>query len=80
MDFFYKPPVERRDECDALEQNYMSCLMQKAVKDKVLTNKCNMDSILWFHLECPQRAATFDDDNVFKIKFRDMFAQQKLNE
>ena len=22
MDFFYKPPVERRDECDALEQNY----------------------------------------------------------
>ena len=79
MDFFYKPPAERPDECKELEKNYMTCLLQKAMKDRVMTNKCNMDSILWFHLECPQRSAQFDDEDTFKLKFRDLFAQNKLD-
>ena len=79
MDFFYKPPSERPDECQELEKNYMTCLLQKAMKDRVMTNKCNMDSILWFHLECPQRSAQFDDEDTFKLKFRDLFAQNKLD-
>ena len=36
-----------------------------------------MDSILWFHLECPRHAQAFDDPGTFKLKFRDFFAQQK---
>ena len=79
MDFFYKPPMQRVDECKALEENYVNCLMQKALKDHVLNNRCVMDSILWFHLECPRQAATFDDPNSFKLKFRDFFAHQKLD-
>jgi hypothetical protein len=35
MDYFYAPPLQRDDECAALEDNYMNCLMQKALKDKV---------------------------------------------
>ena len=61
MDLFYKPPQQRPDECAALEENYMNCLLQKAMRDRVFNNRCVMDSILWFHLECPKAAAKFDD-------------------
>ena len=77
MDFFYKPPTQRADECGILEENYMNCLMQKALQDRVVTNKCVMDSILWFHLECPKAASAFDDPTTFKLKFRDYFAHAK---
>jgi hypothetical protein len=33
-----------------------------------------MDSILWFHLECPKAAARFDNPVEFKRKFRDFLA------
>ena len=75
MDFFYKPPIQRPDECDVLERNYMNCMLQKALKDRVYNNRCNMESILWFHLECPQAKDKFDDPVEFKIKWRDFFAQ-----
>ena len=74
MDLFYKPPLQRPDECSALEENYINCLLQKSLRDRVLTNRCNMDSILWFHLECPKAVAKFDDPFEFKRKFRDFFA------
>ena len=77
MDLFYKPPLQRPDECMALEENYINCLLQKAMKDKVLTNRCVMDSILWFHLECPKAVAKFDDPQEFKRKFRDFFADTR---
>ena len=77
MDFFYKPPMQRPDECAALEENYVNCLMQKALKDRVLNNRCVMDSILWFHLECPKHAQAFDDPGHIKLKFRDFFATAK---
>ena len=73
MDIFYKPPSSRPDECENLEDNYMRCLLQKAVKDKVFVNKCVMDSILWFHLECPKEAHAFDNDDILRGKFRDFF-------
>lgn len=79
MDFFYKPNSARPDECKALEENYMNCMLQKALKDRVMTNKCVMDSILWFHLECPKQAAAFDDPDTFKLKFRDFFAYAKAD-
>lgn len=55
----------------------MNCLMQKALKDRVTTNKCVMDSILWFHLECPKDSAKFDDPTEFKRKFRNFFSYQR---
>ena len=33
-----------------------------------------MDSILWFHLECPLARDKFDDPVEFKAKWRDFFA------
>ena len=77
MDLFYKPPLQAREECRALEENYMNCMMQKAFKDRVMTNRCVLDSILWFHLECPQDAAKFDDPAHFKLKWRKFFAETK---
>ena len=74
---FYKPPMERKVECDALEDNYINCLFQKSLKDKVFTNQCVLDSVLWFHLECPKASSKFDDPVEFKKKFRDFFAQNK---
>ena len=77
MDMFYKPPMQRVSECKALEDNYMNCLFQKSLKDKVTVNRCVLDSVLWFHLECPRAASKFDDPVEFKKKFRDFFALNK---
>ena len=79
MNIFYVPPLERPDECKALEENYMNCLMQKAMKDKVFTNRCVMDSLLWFHLECPKASSKFDDPVEFKRKWRNFFAYQRAS-
>ena len=79
MDIFYKPPLQRPDECRALEENYMNCLLQKALKDKVMNNRCVLDSILWYHLECPKEVAKFDDPVEFKRKWRNFFAQTKAS-
>lgn len=77
MDLFYVPPLQRPDECTALEENYMNCLVQKSLKDRVLTDRCVKDSILWFHLECPAAAAKFDDPIEFKRKVRNWFSLQR---
>ena len=77
MDMFYKPPMQRQVECDALEKNYMNCLFQKSLKDKVFVNGCVLDSVLWFHLECPRASGKFDDPVEFKKKWRDYFANAK---
>ena len=55
----------------------MNCLLQKAMKDRVLVNHCSLDSVLWFHLECPRMANKWDDPMVFKKKFRDFFTHNK---
>ena len=55
----------------------MNCMLQKALKDRVTINRCVMDSILWFHLECPREVAKFDNKFEFKRKWRDFFALQK---
>ncbi len=77
MDIFYKPPQQRKDECGALEENYMNCLMQKSLRDKVFTNRCVLDSVLWFHLECPRAVAKFDNPIHFKRKWRDFLSDAK---
>ena len=77
MDMFYKPPMEAPRECQSLENNYMNCLFQKVMKDRVQSNNCKLDAILWFHLECPKAADRFDDPIEFKRKFREFFAINK---
>ena len=77
MDMFYKPPTSGRIECTSLENNYMNCLFQKALKDRVKANNCKLDGILWFHLECPKHADSFDDPIEFKRKWREFFATNK---
>ena len=77
MDLFYKPPLQRKDECKSLEMNYMNCMLQKVLKDNVMNNRCKLDSVLWFHLECPLDAAKFDDPVEFKRKWRNFFAETK---
>ena len=54
----------------------MNCLLQKAMKDRVFTNRCILDSVLWFHLECPKWVEKFDDEAKFRAKVRDFFAFQ----
>ena len=76
MDFFYKPPLQRDDECKALDTNYVNCLMQKALNDKVANNICNLDSVLWFHLECPKWVQKYDHPIEFKRKFKEFFDYQ----
>lgn len=53
----------------------MNCLIQKAIRDRVQTNRCILDSVLWFHLECPREAAKYDNPLEFRRKFRDLFAE-----
>ena len=64
------------DECfnKFFEENYMNCMLQKALKDRVTVNRCNLDSVLWFQLECPRHHAKFDNPIEFKRKWRDFFA------
>ena len=78
MDIFYKPPMQRPDECKVLENNYIKCLMQKALKDKVMVDKCVLDGVLFFPLECPRYFSKFDDPVEFKRKFRDYFSRMKV--
>ena len=51
--------------------------MQKSLKDKVFVNRCILDSVLWFPIECPRAFGKFDDPVEFKRKWRDFFAQNK---
>ena len=77
MDLFYKPPLEGPSECESLENNYMNCIIQKAIRDRVTFNKCVIEHILWFHLECPRYAEKFDDPSFFKLRFRELFEENQ---
>ena len=43
----------------------------------MFVNKCNLDSVLWFPIECPRAFGKFDDPNEFKRKWRDYFTELK---
>ena len=55
----------------------MNCLMQKALKDNVFVNKCVLNSVLWFPIECPKWHSKFDDPVEFKLKFKKFIAETK---
>ena len=68
-----------QDEALKVEREYhmLNCMLQKALNDKVVVNRCVLDSVLWFHLECPKWANKYDDPIEFKRKWRDFFSQIK---
>ena len=53
-------------------------MFQKALKDRVVVNRCSIDAILWFHLECPKAAAAFDDPDKFRLKMYKFFKMNQL--
>lgn len=47
----------------------MFCLLQKALKDRTTYNQCNLQGVIYYHLECPDYIRKFDDDkNKFYLK------------
>ncbi len=46
----------------------MNCIYQKAISDNVYNNKCVLNNVLWFHLECPKWADYWDHPEYFKTK------------
>ncbi len=48
-------------ECKWLEKNYIDCVLQKAMKDKIQDNVCSLEHVLWYHLECPDYAKKWDE-------------------
>jgi hypothetical protein len=60
-DVIYSPPRQMIKECQFLEKNYLNCLLQKALKDQTNTNQCNLEQVLFFHVECPDYLKKYDD-------------------
>ena len=58
----------------------MNCLYQKAINDNVLSNKCILDNVLWFHLECPKWIDLWDNPNYFKYKMRNYINEKIVTE
>ena len=62
-----KPRKKKAAAAEKIQEvDHMNCLFQKSLKDKVYVNRCVLDSVLWFHVECPIAAGKFDDPNEFK--------------
>lgn len=51
----------------------MHCLIQKALEDKIPANTCNLEAVLYYHLECPDFAKKWDDPRYEKYFKRQMF-------
>ncbi len=48
-------------------------MLQKALKDRVPMNTCNLEEVLWFHVECPDYIKKFDDPKYAKWLKRQMY-------
>lgn len=72
-DTFYQKPSQGRPECQALEKNYINCLIQKGLKDKLPGNMCHLESILWYHVECPDYIKKWDQPEHQKHLKRQIF-------
>ena len=52
--------INIRKECKFLEKNYLECLLQKGLKDRVEAPKCNLEYAWYFHVECPDYIKKYD--------------------
>jgi hypothetical protein len=75
-----------REECNWLENNLLTCLKEKSLKDNVPERKCNVENVkaknnnhsklLWFFLECPIRAEQYEN----KDSLRRIYLEEKAKE
>lgn len=52
----------------------MSCLLQKSLKDRIPLSACDLEDVLWFHVECPDYTKKFDDPKYAKWLKRQMYS------
>lgn len=77
-DIFYVPPQQKRGECRYLERNYLACILQKAMKDRISQPICDMQGVLYFHLECPNYVEKFDGPEAKAYIKRSIFSMLLL--
>jgi len=69
MNIKFYPPTNHEEECSWLEQNFRTCLKEKALKDEVPKMNCKVENILWFMTECPNRFSKFQTDKGIRKAF-----------
>ena len=47
--------------------------MQKALKDRIPLSSCDLEDVMWFHVECPDYLKKFDDPKYAKWIKRQMY-------
>jgi hypothetical protein len=47
--------------------------LQKALKDKIPVSTCDLEDVMWFHVECPDYLKKFDDPKYAKWLKRQMY-------
>lgn len=77
-DIFYVPPTQNSVECRYLEKNYISCIMQKAMKDRLTNPICDLQGVIFFHIECPSYLEKFDGPEARSYIKRQMFSMLML--
>lgn len=73
MDIIYRDPLDEKNECNFLEENMLSCLKEKYLKDNVEERSCKNEHLLWFFTECPSWLKKYED----KSSLRKIFISQK---
>lgn len=77
-DIFYVPPKQKRVECQYLEKNYISCIIQKAMKDRIGSPVCDLHGVIFFHVECPDWVKRFDAPDAKDYIKRQLFSMLML--
>lgn len=77
-DIFYTPPRQSRVECQYLEKNYLSCIIQKAMKDRISRPICDLYGVVLFHIECPAYLQKFDGPDAKEYVKRQIFSMLLL--
>ena len=73
-DIFYIPPRQKAAECRYLEKNYISCILQKALKDRISSPVCDLSGVIYFHIECPAYVKKFDAPDAKEYLKRQVFS------
>jgi hypothetical protein len=77
-DIFYVPPKQRTNECRYLEKNYLACIFQKALKDRVSNSFCDLQGVIYFHIECPNYIERFEGPEAKSYIKRSIFSMLLL--
>ena len=74
MDIRYQKPSNEKIECEFLQENFLTCLKEKSLKDEIPDRLCNMEYVLWYFLECPNKSQKFQESNFM----RNFFLEEKM--